>query len=78
MCQPSIYSWPLLWWPLYLHGAATATALMWSGGARPLSARPLSSPLLTLHVSTLRPNPSAERRPRYVMRGGPLRLVKSA
>lgn len=76
MCRPSIYSWPLLWWPLYLHGVATATAWMWSGGARLSPARPLSSPLLTLHVSTLRPNPHAESRPRYVMRAVPLRRVK--
>lgn len=42
------------------------------GGALPR----LRSPLLTLHVGTLRPRANAGKRPPYAMRGPGLRLVK--
>lgn len=35
----------------------------------------IRTPLLSLHVSTLRPNPNAGQSKPYEMRGGPLRLV---
>lgn len=78
MCLPSICFWPLYWLPLYLDGLATATALMCSAGGAHLKCRPLSSPLMRLHVSTLRLNPLAGKRKPYAMRGETLRLVKSA
>ena len=63
MCRPLPYVyWPLFWWPLWLAGAATATAARLSV---PIGCRRLhnSEPtLISLHVQTLKLNPNAQRR----------------
>lgn len=77
MCPVPIYCLPSLlasWW---LVGAATAMASTLNAVAMPWRCSTPSSPLLRLHVQTLRLNPHAGRRPRYAMRHLPLTLVKS-
>lgn len=66
-----------LWWGLsvsawLLAPLAIGWALLPSAAAR----LPRRSPLLRLHVSTLRVRPNAGARPRYAMRGPALQLVR--
>lgn len=76
MCAPWLYpSWWLLSW-------AAGWATGWQMGAarhvNSLSPAPtcrIRTPLLRLHVETLRPNLHAGQPKPYAMRGGALRLV---
>lgn len=78
MCQPNICFSSWLLFPLCLAASATAMASTLNAAAlRSLNARP-STPLLKLHVQTLRLNPNAGQRPRYVMRAPRLRLVSGS
>lgn len=61
---------PLCW------GTAMASTLN-AAAQQSLSNRP-STPLLKLHVQTLRLNPNAGQRPRYAMRAPRLRLVSAS
>lgn len=74
--QTPISCWPVLWASAWLCGWHTTWAWKLSGAALQYGSRRPSGTLLKLHVSTLRLNPSAGRRPRYEMRGEHLRLVK--
>lgn len=74
----------LLWWPVFWsqlalscwqHGAATRTAMLAAAHKRPLCERTLRTPLLSLHVSMLTPNPHAGTPKHHEMRGCPLKLV---
>ena len=71
MCGVWLY-WPPVWWAQYLAGLATASALAWSG----LGPQRLRTPLLQLHVATLRTRGDAGKRLPYAMRLPRLRLVK--
>lgn len=73
---------PTSWSPLLLlsllplcWGTAMASTLN-AAALQSLSNRP-STPLLKLHVQTLRLNPNAGKRPRYAMRRTRMRLVIS-
>lgn len=73
---------PTCWSPLLLlsllplcWGTAMASTLN-AGALHSLNKRP-ATPLLRLHVRTLRLNPNAGKRPRYAMRGTRMRLVIS-
>ena len=77
MCVP--YWYPSLWLSAWAAGWATA----WQSGlarhANSLSQTPtcrIRTPLLTLHIETLKPNPHAGQPKPYAMKGGPLRLVR--
>lgn len=76
MCVPWLYpywwacSWAAGWATGWQMGAARAT-----NSLLPAHTFRMRTPLLRLHVSTLRPNPNAGQRRPYEMRGGPLRLV---
>lgn len=48
--------WPAAWLSLWLAGAATATAYRLPMMRAPLALPRLRTPLLKLHVSTLKPN----------------------
>lgn len=68
--------WPSLWRSLWLAGAATATAYRLPTMLVPLAPHRLRTPLLSLHVSTLKPSPRAGlARPAKWLRP-PLQLVK--
>ena len=71
-----IYCWPSLWLSLWWAGAATATAYRLPTTLAPLGPHRLRTPLLSLHVSTLKPSPRAGlTRPNEWLRP-PLRVVK--
>lgn len=68
--------WPSAWLSLWLAGAATATAARLPMTLAPLAPQRLRTPLLSLHVSTLKPSPRAGlTRPSAWLRP-PLHLVK--
>lgn len=71
-----IYCWPAAWLSLWLAGAATGTAwqLSMTAPRRPLLR--LRTPLLTLHVSTLRLRPHAGQQKPCEMHRPNLHLVK--
>jgi len=54
-----LFCWPSVWLSSWLLGAATATAYRLPMTLAPLAPPRLRTPLLRLHVSTLRPNPHA-------------------
>ena len=68
-----ICCWPLAWLSLWWAGAATATVSRLPMMPVLLAPPRLRTPLLKLHVSTLRPNPHAGLSPHYEMRA--LRLI---
>ena len=71
-----IFCWPLAWLSLWWAGAATATAYRLPQTLVPLAPHRLRTPLLSLHVSTLKPSPRAGlTRPSAWLRP-PLHLVK--
>ena len=65
--------WPAAWLSLWLAGAATVTAYRLPMMLAPLAPQRLRTPLLRLHVSTLKPNPRAGLKKPYEMRA--LRLI---
>ena len=68
--------WPSAWLAAWLLGAATATAYRLPMTLAPLAPYRLRTPLLSLHVSTLKPSPRAGlTRPSEWLRP-PLHLVK--
>ena len=68
--------WPSVWLASWLLGAATATAYRLPTTLVPLAPHRLRTPLLSLHVSTLKPSPRAGlTRPSAWLRP-PLHLVK--
>ena len=68
--------WSSVWLSLWLAGAATATAYRLPATLVPLVPHRLRTPLLSLHVSTLKLNPHAGlTRPSAWLRP-PLRVVK--
>ena len=71
-----IFCWPSVWLASWLLGAATATAYRLPQTLVPLAPHRLRTPLLSLHVSTLKPSPRAGlTRPSAWLRP-PLHLVK--
>ena len=68
-----IFCWPSVWLASWLLGAATATAYRLPTMLAPLAPQRLRTPLLRLHVSTLKPNPRAGRKKPHEMRA--LRLI---
>ena len=65
--------WPAAWLSLWWAGAATVTAYRLPTTLVPLGPHRLRTPLLSLHVSTLKPNPHAGLKKPYEMRA--LRLI---
>ena len=65
--------WPSVWCSAWLAGLATTTAYRLPALIAPLAPQRLRTPLLSLHVSTLKPNPHAGLRRQYEMRA--LRLI---
>lgn len=75
MCRPTcIWCWPACWAVQLLAASAIAMGSTLNAGVPPSSSSRRSSPLLTLHIGTLRLNPLAGQRPRYEMRA--VRLVR--
>lgn len=71
-----VFCWPSVWLASWLLGAATVTAYRLPVMRAPLALPRLRTPLLSLHVSTLKPNPRAGlTRPHEWLRP-PLHLVK--
>ena len=71
-----IFCWPSVWLASWLLGAATATAYRLPVMRAPIALPRLRTPLLSLHVSTLKPSPHAGlTRPNAWLRP-PLHLVK--
>jgi len=68
--------WPAAWLSLWLAGAATATAARLPTMLVPLAPHRLRTPLLSLHVSTLKPNPHAGLTKPSAWLRPPLRVVK--
>lgn len=68
-----IFCWPSGWLASWLLGAATATAYRLPTTLVPLGPHRLRTPLLSLHVSTLKLNPHAGLKKPYAMRA--LRLI---
>lgn len=62
--------WAAGWATGWQMGAARAT-----NSLLPSHTLRIRTPLLSLHVSTLKPNPHAGQSEPYAMQGGPLRLV---
>ena len=71
-----IFCWPSLWLSLWWAGAATATAYRLPQTLVPLAPHRLRTPLLSLHVSTLKPNPHAGLTKPSAWLRPPLRVVK--
>ena len=65
--------WPSVWCSAWLAGLATTTAYRLPALIAPLAPQRLRTPLLKLHVSTLKPNPHAGLKKPYEMRA--LRLI---
>ena len=70
--------WPALPWLFCVLCSATAMASMSRTAATLWKCSAPSSPLMRLHVQTLKLKPSAGKRPPYTMRAPRLRLVKPA
>jgi len=68
--------WPAAWLSLWLAGVATATAYRLPQTLVPLVPHRLRSPLLALHVSTLKLRPHVGQAKRYEMHRPNLHLVK--
>lgn len=77
MCKPTcMVCWPACSaWRLAV-GLGIATALILNEVIRPSPSKTLSSPLLKLHVSTLRLKPDAGKELRYEMLGAKPKLVR--
>lgn len=71
-----IFCWPSVWLSVWWAGAATATAYRLPQTLVPPTPQRLRTPLLRLHVSTLKPNPHAGMPKRCEMQACPLHLVK--
>ena len=68
--------WPSVWLASWLLGAATATAYRLPTMLAPLAPHRLRTPLLSLHVSTLKPSPRAGLTRHHGWLRPPLRVVK--
>ena len=68
--------WPSVWLASWLLGAATATAYRLPTMLAPRVPHRLRTPLLSLHVSTLRPDPHAGLTSHSEWLRPPLHLVK--
>ena len=68
--------WPPVWLSLWWAGAATATAYRLPMMRAPLALPRLRTPLLRLHVSTLKPSPRAGLTRHHGWLRPPLHLVK--
>ena len=68
--------WPAAWLSLWWAGAATATAYRLPQTLAPLAPHRLRTPLLSLHVSTLKPSPRAGLTRHHEWPRPPLHLVK--
>lgn len=68
--------WPSVWLASWLLGAATATAYRLPQTLAPLAPHRLRTPLLSLHVSTLKPSPRAGLTRHHEWLRPPLHLVK--
>lgn len=68
--------WPSVWLASWLLGAATATAYRLPQTLVPLAPHRLRTPLLSLHVSTLKLNPHAGLTRPHELLKPPLHLVK--
>lgn len=73
MWPPSMFLLPQLWLSAWWAGLATTTAYRLPALIAPLAPQRLRTPLLKLHVSTLKPNPHAGLKKPYEMRA--LRLI---
>ena len=71
-----IVFWPQFWLSAWLLGAATATAYRLPTTLVPLAPHRLRTPLLSLHVSTLKPSPRAGLTMPSAWLRPPLRVVK--
>ena len=71
-----IFCWPSVWLASWLLGAATATAYRLPTMLVPLAPHRLRTPLLSLHVSTLKPSPRAGLTKPSAWLRPPLRVVK--
>ena len=71
-----IVFWPQFWLSAWLLGAATATAYRLPTMLAPLAPHRLRTPLLSLHVSTLKPSPRAGLTRHSAWLRPPLHLVK--
>ena len=71
-----IVFWPAAWLSLWWAGAATATAHRLPMTLAPLGPHRLRTPLLSLHVSTLKPSPRAGLTKHSAWLRPPLHLVK--
>ncbi len=70
-----ICCWPAVWLSVWLAGAATATVYRLPMTRAPRAPHRLRTPLLSLHVSMLRPSPRAGLTRRHVWLKPPLHLV---
>lgn len=70
-----IFCWPAAWLSLWWAGAATATAYRLPMMLAPRGPHRLRTPLLSLHVSTLKPSPHAGLRKHHGWLRPPLRVV---
>lgn len=78
MCHPPLIVFLPLWWlSQWQLGAFTTSAARLAAMTVPRALPRLRTPLLTLHVSTLKLNPTAGERPPYSMHKTPLRLVSA-
>ena len=68
--------WPSVWLASWLLGAATATGYRLPMTLAPLAPHRLRTPLLSLHVSTLKPSPRAGLTKPHAWLRPPLHLVK--
>ena len=68
--------WPSVWLASWLLGAATATAYRLPTTLVPLAPHRLRTPLLSLHVLTLKPSPRAGLTRPHAWLKPPLHLVK--
>ena len=72
-----IFCWPSAWLASWLLGAATTMAYRLPTTLVPLAPHRLRTPLLSLHVSTLKPSPHAGLTRPHAWLRPPLRVVKS-
>lgn len=68
--------WPSVWCSAWLAGLATTTAYRLPALIAPLGPQRLRTPLLSLHVSTLKPSPRAGLTKPHKWLRPPLHLVK--
>ena len=71
-----VFCWPSVWLASWLLGAATATAYRLPTMLVPLAPHRLRTPLLSLHVSPLKPSPRAGLTKPDAWLRPPLRVVK--